>query len=103
MYTPFFEKNFLIQNKNSRKPFIYGIFRLKKYFENFLKWIEKWAKICYNDKKVNLWFDGDAMILKRILDKLKSDIEGFRSAPSGNNVLFFSAYSGMGKTYAALS
>ena len=43
------------------------------------------------------------MILKRILDKLKSDIEGFRSAPSGNNVLFFSADSGMGKTYAALS
>ena len=43
------------------------------------------------------------MILKRIPDKLKSDIEGFRSAPSGNNVLFFSADSGMGKTYAALS
>ena len=43
------------------------------------------------------------MILKRIPDKLKSDIEQFRSAHSGNNVLFFSADSGMGKTYAALS
>jgi len=53
MYTPFFEKNFLIQNKNSRKPFIYGHFRLKKYFEIFLKQIEKRVKICYNSKKVN--------------------------------------------------
>ena len=43
------------------------------------------------------------MILKRIPDKLKTDIEQFHSAPSGNNVLFFSADSGMGKTYAALS
>lgn len=43
------------------------------------------------------------MILKRIPDKLKTDIDMFRSAHSGNNVLFFSADSGMGKTYAALS
>ena len=68
-----------------------------------MKWIEKRAKICYNDRKVNLRYDGDAMILKRIPDKLKSDIEGFRTALSSNNVLFFSADSGMGKTYAALS
>ena len=54
MHTPLEEKLFYSETKNSRKPFIYGIFRLKKYFENFLKWIEKWAKICYNDKKVNL-------------------------------------------------
>ena len=43
------------------------------------------------------------MFLKRIPDKLKTDIGQFRSATSGNNVLFFSADSGMGKTYAALS
>lgn len=43
------------------------------------------------------------MILKRIPDKLKTDIDMFRSAHSGNNALFFSADSGMGKTYAALS
>ena len=43
------------------------------------------------------------MNLSRIPDKLKKDIELFRSAHSGNNVLFFSADSGMGKTYAALS
>lgn len=43
------------------------------------------------------------MILKRIPDKLKSDIEQFRSVHTSNNVLFFSADSGMGKTYAALS
>ena len=43
------------------------------------------------------------MILKRIPDKLKTDIEQFRSTHSGNNVLFLSADSGMGKTYAVLS
>ena len=43
------------------------------------------------------------MILKRIPDKLKTDIEQFRSVHTSNNVLFFSADSGMGKTYAALS
>lgn len=42
------------------------------------------------------------MFLKRIPDKLKSDIEQFRSSHT-NEVLFFSADSGMGKTYAALS
>lgn len=67
-----------------------------------MKWIEKRAKICYNNKKVNLRYDGDAMFLKRIPDKLKSDIEQFRSSHT-NEVLFFSADSGMGKTYAALS
>ena len=45
---------------------------------------------------------GDVMLLKRIPDKLKSDIEQFRSSHS-NGVLFFSADNGMGKTYAALS
>lgn len=60
-------------------------------------------KICYNNKKVNLRYDGDAVILKRIPDKLKTDIEGFRSSHTSNKVLFFSADSGMGKTYAALS
>ncbi len=100
---PFTKRIFYPKTKNSRKSFIYGNFRLKKYFEIFLKWIEKRVKICYNDKKVNLRYDGDAMILKRLPDKLKTDIEQFRSAPSGNNVLFFSADSGMGKTYAALS
>lgn len=59
-------------------------------------------KICYNDKKVNLRYDGDEMFLKRIPDKLKSDIKQFRSSCI-NEVLFFSADSGMGKTYAALS
>ena len=43
------------------------------------------------------------MILKRIPDKLKTDIEQFRSSHTSSKVLFFSAYSGMGKTYAALS
>lgn len=42
------------------------------------------------------------MFLKRIPDKLKADIEQFRSSHT-NEVLFFSADSGMGKTYAALS
>lgn len=43
------------------------------------------------------------MILKRILDNLKTDIDMFRSAHKDNNVLFLSADSGMGKTYATLS
>ncbi|MCQ4022099.1 MULTISPECIES: hypothetical protein [unclassified Ruminococcus] len=44
------------------------------------------------------------MILKRIPDKLKTDIELFRSSHTNtNDVMFFSADSGMGKTYAALS
>ena len=43
------------------------------------------------------------MILKRIPDNFKTDIKQFRSARSGNKVLFFSADSRMGKTYAALS
>ena len=43
------------------------------------------------------------MILKRIPDNLKTDIDMFRSARKDNKVLFFSADSGMGKTYAALS
>ena len=43
------------------------------------------------------------MILKRIPDNLKTDIKQFHSAPSGNNVLLFSADAGMGKTYAVLS
>ena len=42
------------------------------------------------------------MLLKRIPNKLKTDIEQFRSSHT-NEVLFFSADSGMGKTYAALS
>ncbi len=54
MYTPFTERIFRSKTKNSRNPFIYGHFRLKKYFEIFLKSIEKRARICYNDKKVNL-------------------------------------------------
>ena len=100
---PFTKRIFHPKTKNSRKPFIYGIFRLKKYFEIFLKFIEKRVKICYNDKKVNLRYDGDTMILKRIPDNLKTDIDMFRSARKDNNVLFFSADLGMGKTYAALS
>ena len=44
------------------------------------------------------------MILKRIPDKLKADVEQFRSSHTDSNeVLFFSADMGMGKTYAALS
>ena len=54
-------------------------------------------------KKINLRYDGDTMILKRIPDNLKTDIDMFRSARKDNKVLFFSADSGMGKTYAALS
>ena len=42
------------------------------------------------------------MLLKRIPDKLKSNIEQFRSSHT-NGVLFFSADNGMGKTFAALS
>lgn len=42
------------------------------------------------------------MFLKRIPDRLKADIEQIRSSHT-NEVLFFSADSGMGKTYAALS
>ncbi len=61
-------------------------------------------KVCYNSKKVNLRYDGDTMLLKRIPDKLKTDIEQFRSSHSdANEALFFSADPGMGKTYAALS
>lgn len=45
---------------------------------------------------------GDAMLLKRIPDKLKSDIEQFRSSHT-NEILFFSSDNGMGKTFAALS
>lgn len=61
-------------------------------------------KICYNDKKVNLQYDGDVMILKRIPDKLKKDIEQFHSSHSDSNEIWLlSADSGMGKTYAALS
>ena len=51
---PFTKRIFHPKTKNSRKSFIYGNFRLKKYFEIFLKFIEKRVKICYNDKKVNL-------------------------------------------------
>lgn len=54
-------------------------------------------------KKVNLRYDGDTMILKRIPHKFKADIEQFRSSHTGNEVLFFSADTGMGKTYAVLS
>ena len=43
------------------------------------------------------------MILKRIPDNLKTDINMFHSARKDNKVLFFSADSGMGQTYAALS
>lgn len=44
------------------------------------------------------------MFLKRIPDKLKTDIEQFRTSHSNaNEALFFSANPGMGKTYAALS
>lgn len=42
------------------------------------------------------------MLLKRIPDKIKSDIEKFRSSHI-NEILFLSADSGMGKTFAALS
>lgn len=42
------------------------------------------------------------MFLKRIPDKLKTDIEQFRSSHT-NEALFFSADPGMGKTYAASS
>lgn len=66
--------------------------------------IEKGAKICYNGKKVNLRYDGDIMILERIPDELKKKIEKFHSYRTNTNkALFFSADSGMGKTYAALS
>ena len=44
------------------------------------------------------------MLLKRIPDKLKTDIEQFRSSHTGaNEALFLTADTGMGKTYAALS
>lgn len=44
------------------------------------------------------------MILKRIHDELKADINQFRSSHSDTHkALFFSADPGMGKTYAALS
>jgi len=44
------------------------------------------------------------MLLKRIPDKLKADIEQFCSSRSdANEVLFLSADPGMGKTFAALS
>ena len=44
------------------------------------------------------------MILKRILDNLKTDIDMFRSSHKGaNEALFLSSDTGMGKTYAALS
>ncbi len=44
------------------------------------------------------------MILKRIPNELKKEVEQFHSSHTNtNNVLFFSADSGMGKTYAALS
>ena len=62
MDNPFSKRILHPKTKNSRKPFIYGIFRLKKYFEIFLKFIEKRVKICYNDKRstydmtVILWF-----------------------------------------------
>lgn len=66
--------------------------------------IEKRVKIFYNNEKVNLRYDGDAMLLKRIPDKLKADINQFRSSHSdAHKALFFSANPGMGKTYAALS
>jgi len=62
------------------------------------------VKICYNNKKVNLRYDGDTMILKRIPDKLKMDIEQFHSSHSDSNEIWLlSADAGMGKTYAALS
>ena len=34
-------------------------------FEIFLKSIEKRVKIYYNNKKVNLWYDGDAYDFKK--------------------------------------
>ena len=37
MNTPLEEKFFHSETKNSRKPFIYGNFRLKKYFEIFFE------------------------------------------------------------------
>lgn len=44
------------------------------------------------------------MILKRITDKLKKDIEQFRSSHSySNEIWLLTADAGMGKTYAALS
>ena len=48
------------------------------------------------------------MFLQRILDKLKTDIEQFRSSSASSNkpckeALFFSADPGMGKNCAALS
>lgn len=55
MHTPFTRRILHPKTKNSGNPFIYGIFRLKKYFENFLKWIEKRAKICYNDEKMSTY------------------------------------------------
>ena len=61
-------------------------------------------KICHNGKKVNLRYDGDVMILKRIPDKLKKYIEQFHSSHSDSNEIWLlSADSGMDKTYAALS
>lgn len=69
-----------------------------------MKRIEKCAEISYNDKKVNLRYDGDAMFLKRIPDQLKEDIEQFcASRGNSDEVLFFTADPGMGKTHAALS
>lgn len=53
--TPPLQKEiFRSETKTAEKTIIYGHFRLKKYFEIFLKLIEKRAKICYNIKKVNL-------------------------------------------------
>ena len=53
--TPPLQKEiFRSETKTAEKTIIYGHFRLKKYFEIFLKLIEKRAKIYYNIKKVNL-------------------------------------------------
>lgn len=54
MYSPFYEKNFSSKNQKQPKSLCLRAFSAEKYFEKILKFIEKRAKICYNDKKVNL-------------------------------------------------
>lgn len=104
MHTPSAERFFDRIIKNSWKPHCLLEFPAENIFEKIFEMIEIWAKICYNDKKVNLRYDGDVMILTRIPYELKADIKQFRSSHSdAHKALFFSADPGMGKTYAALS
>ena len=82
MHTPSAERFFDRIIKNSWKPHCLLEFPAENIFEKMFEMIEIWAKICYNDKKVNLRYDGDVMILTRIPYELKADIKQFRSSHS---------------------